>query len=27
VFQREDRKREVIAIDDLVRHLEAWERP
>jgi hypothetical protein len=26
VFQREDRRREVIAIDDLVRHLEAWER-
>lgn len=26
VFQREDRQREVIAIDDLVQHLEDWER-
>jgi hypothetical protein len=27
VFQREDRRREVVAIDDLIPHLEAWERP
>ena len=26
VFQREDQGREVIAIDDLIAHLEAWER-
>jgi hypothetical protein len=26
VFQREDNRREVIAIDDLIRHLDAWER-
>jgi hypothetical protein len=26
VFQREDHRREVIAIDDLVEHLEDWER-
>ena len=26
VFQREDRRREVIAIDDLIQHLGAWER-
>lgn len=26
VFQREDRGREVIALDDLIAHLEAWER-
>jgi len=27
VFEREDHQREVIAIDDLVEHLEEWERP
>ena len=27
VFQREDQGREVIAIDDLVAHLDQWERP
>jgi len=27
VFQREDHRREVIAIDDLLHHLEDWERP
>lgn len=27
VFRREDNRREVIAIDDLLQHLEAWERP
>jgi hypothetical protein len=27
VFQREDHRREVIAIDDLIQHLEEWERP
>jgi hypothetical protein len=27
VFRREDNGREVIAIDDLIPHLEAWERP
>lgn len=26
VFQRPDRRREVVAIDDLIPHLEAWER-
>jgi hypothetical protein len=26
VFQDEDNRREVIAIDDLVEHLEDWER-
>jgi hypothetical protein len=26
VFEREDRRREVIAIDDLIEHLEDWER-
>jgi hypothetical protein len=26
VFQRDDNRREVIAIDDLVQHLQAWER-
>jgi len=27
VFRREDNRREVIAIDDLVEHLDEWERP
>jgi hypothetical protein len=27
VFRREDNRRQVIAIDDLVAHLDAWERP
>ncbi len=27
VFRREDDRREVIAIDDLLQHLDAWERP
>jgi hypothetical protein len=27
VFRREDESREVIAIDDLLGHLDAWERP
>ena len=27
VFQHEDQRREVIAIDDLLQHLDAWERP
>lgn len=27
VFRREDNRREVIAIDDLIEHLEEWERP
>jgi hypothetical protein len=27
VFRRDDNRREVIAIDDLIRHLEDWERP
>lgn len=27
VFQRDDNRREVIAIDDLIPHLEEWERP
>jgi hypothetical protein len=27
VFQREDARRQVIAIDDLLQHLDAWERP
>jgi hypothetical protein len=27
VFRREDNRREVVAIDDLLRHLEEWERP
>ena len=27
VFEREDRRREVIAIDELLTHLENWERP
>jgi hypothetical protein len=27
VFQREDQGREVIAIDDLIQHLDEWERP
>ncbi|WP_256373039.1 hypothetical protein [Ramlibacter montanisoli] len=26
VFQREDNRRELIAIDDLLPHLDAWER-
>ncbi|HEX7892335.1 MAG TPA: hypothetical protein VF522_23495 [Ramlibacter sp.] len=26
VFEREDKQREVIAIDDLIQHLDAWER-
>jgi hypothetical protein len=26
VFRREDNRREVIAIDDLVQHLDDWER-
>ena len=27
VFRRDDNRREVIAIDDLIQHLEEWERP
>jgi hypothetical protein len=27
VFRRDDNRREVIAIDDLIAHLDAWERP
>jgi hypothetical protein len=27
VFRRDDNRREVIAIDDLIRHLEDWEQP
>jgi hypothetical protein len=27
VFRRDDNRREVIAIDDLIEHLDAWERP
>jgi hypothetical protein len=27
VFRREDNRREVIAIDDLLRHIDEWERP
>jgi hypothetical protein len=27
VFRREDNRREVIAIDDLIEHLDEWERP
>jgi hypothetical protein len=26
VFERDDKRRQVVAIDDLIRHLEAWER-
>jgi hypothetical protein len=26
VFRREDNRREVIAIDDLIQHLDDWER-
>jgi hypothetical protein len=26
VFRRDDERREVIAIDDLIQHLEDWER-
>jgi hypothetical protein len=26
VFRREDKRREVIAIDDLIAHLDDWER-